>query len=446
MSGVTGRFFYGWVIVAVMAIVAALSMALGTLNFGLFVRPMGDDLGISRSTFGWAQSARQVGSAATAPVVGALIDRFGARILLAAAAVITGGALFSLGFIGEGWHLVALFGLMGLVSLNGPGALVTTVPVNKWFVRKRGRALAIASLGIPIGGLVFLPLTQVLIDLFGWRSAWIILASAGAGLIVPLALLFVRRQPEDLGLLPDGAAAPGPARSTAHPRRRVAPAERLDERSWTRREALRTTAFWRLALVFSMVMLATNSVGVHRIPDFTDRGFDPRLISYATALDSAAAGLSTFTAGMLTQRMAPRFIGATGFLLLALASVLTIVADSPAKMFAAMITFGLGIGVGLLLQNYIWAEYFGRQHLGAIRGAVMPITLLFGGLGSPLAGYVRDLTGSYAGVWQVAVGLMLLGALVLGTTSPPRPPTLALYPTTRREPDVATTPGTSGSS
>lgn len=262
-----GGFFYGWVIVAVMAATAALNMALGTLNFGLFVRPMGDELGIGRSIFGWAQSARQVGSAVTAPLVGALIDRFGSRTLLAVAALVTGGALCTLGFITEGWQLVALYALIGSVSMNGPGALVTTVPVTKWFVQQRGRALAYASLGIPLGGLIFVPLTQVLIEAFGWRTAWVLLAVVGAGVIVPLALIFLRRQPEDLGLLPDGVVQGAVAVTTAgqHQRRASAPG-RTEERSWTRAEALRTTTFWRLVFVFSMVMLATNSVGVHRTP------------------------------------------------------------------------------------------------------------------------------------------------------------------------------------
>ena len=414
--------FYGWVIVAVMATVGGLSMALGSLNFGLFVKPMGDELGIGRAVFGWAQSLRQVASAVTAPVVGGLIDRFGARVLLSTAAVITGGALLCLAFVWAGWQVVVLFGLMGIVGMSGPGALVTTVPVTKWFVRQRGKALAFMSLGIPIGGLIFVPLTQVLIDAFGWRTAWILLALVGAGLIVPLALIFVRRQPEDLGLLPDGGPpAVVPPVATGRERRRPAPpAGEPDERSWTRTEALRSGTFWRLVFVFSVVMLATNSVAVHRIPGFMDRGLDPRLISYATALDAAAAGLSTFAMGLVTQRLPARFIGAGGLLLLSLASALTIVAGDHPTMFLAMITFGLGIGVLMLMQNYLWVDYFGRQHLGSIRGAVMPITLLCGGAGAPIAGYVRDVTGSYSLMWLAAAVLMLLGAVVLAATPAPQ--------------------------
>ena len=414
------RVFYGWVIVAVMGAVGALSMALGSLNFGLFIKPMGDELGVGRTIFGWAQSSRQIASAFTAPVVGGLIDRFGVRVLLTVAALATGGALICLAFVSEGWQIVALFALMGIVGMSGPGALVTSVPVTKWFVRQRARALAYTSLGIPIGGLLFVPLTQIFIDAFGWRMAWVLLAILGTGLIVPLSLIFVRREPEDLGLLPDGA--PPGTDGDAHQRApgTITHVPRREERSWTRAEAVRSGTFWRLVFVFSIVMLATNSVGVHRIASFMDRGLDARLISYATALDAAAAGLSTFAMGMLAQRVPARFIGAAGFLMLTVASALTVVAETHAVMFAAMITFGLGIGVLMLMQNYLWAEYFGRGHLGSIRGAVTPVTLIFGGAGPPLAGYVRDVTGSYTEVWLVSIGLMIVGALAIAVTPPPR--------------------------
>ena len=416
------RLFYGWVIVAVMAATGALSMALGTLNFGLFIKPMGDELGIGRAVFGWAQSARQITSAITAPMVGGLIDRFGARMLLTISATITGAAVLGLGFVTADWQLVTLFALMGLVGMSGPGALVTTVPVTKWFVRNRGKALSFMSLGVPIGGLVFVPLTQIFIDAFGWRNAWMLLAIIGSGIIIPLALVFVRRQPEDLGLLPDGDL-PAAERAIASDAKAGSPVQPVysDEHSWTRAEALRSGTFWRLVFVFSVVMLATNTINVHRIPSFMDRGLDPRLISYATAFDAAAAGLSTFTMGLLTQRIPARLIGAGGFLMLIVASVLTIVADNHPVMFLAMITFGLGIGVLMLMQNFLWADYFGRKHLGSIRGAVMPIMLVFGGAGAPLAGYIRDFTGSYTHTWLAATILMALSAVVLALTPPPRP-------------------------
>ena len=203
-----GRFFYGWIIVAVMAASGAVSMAMGSLNFGLFIKPMGDDLGIGRASFGWAQTARQSASSLTSPVIGWLIDRFGSRVMLPVATLATGAAMVGLAYMSLPWHLIALFAVMGLVGMSGPGALVTSVPVLKWFVRDRGRAIAFTSLGIPIGAVLFIPLTQFLINGVGWQTAWVVLAIIGVAVIVPLSAIFVRRQPEDMGLVPDGGHSP----------------------------------------------------------------------------------------------------------------------------------------------------------------------------------------------------------------------------------------------
>ncbi len=405
--------FYGWVIVAVMAATGAVSMGMGSLNFGLFIKPMGDELGIGRAAFGWAQTARMGASSATSPVIGWLLDRYGSRVMLPVAALVTGCALIGLAFVTSAWYLVALFVVMGIVGMSGPGALVTTVPVLKWFVRNRGKAVAYVGLGIPIGALLFIPLTQFLIDEIGWRGAWIVLAIIGIVVIVPLGAIFVRRQPEDVGMVPDGGV---PDRAGGGGSVRDA----VEEVSWTVKEAVRTTTLWRLVIVFSMVQLATGTVALHRIAAFMDRGMDPTLISFATAFDAVAAGGSTFLFGMLVRWVPARFLGAFGFSMLAGASVLTIYAVNLPVMFVSMWIFGMGIGGMMFLNNYIWADYFGRGSVGGIRGLANPINLVIGGIGAPAAGYVRDWTGSYDPAWWVGVGLMSGAALLIVLTGAPR--------------------------
>ena len=411
------RFFYGWVIVWVMAVSGAVSMAMGSLNFGLFIKPMGDDLGIGRAAFGWAHTARQGASSVTSPPVGWLLDRYGARVMLPTAALMTGLSMVGLAFISDAWHLVLLFAIMGLVGMSGPGALVTSVPVLKWFVLDRGKAIAFMSLGIPVGAVLFIPLTQYLIATVGWDIAWIVLATLGVGVIVPLAAIFVRRQPEDMGLLPDGDIDQDSAEHDLDARRDV-----QAEASWSLPEAVRTITLWKLVLVFSSVSLAIGTVALHRIADFMDKGLDPTVIAFATAFDAVCAGAATFTFGMLVKYVPARTLGATGFMVLAAASVLTIYADNLLIMFASMAIFGLGIGGMMFLQNFIWADYFGRESVGRIRGLVNPINLVVGGLGAPAAGYVRDIWGTYDPAWWAGVALMLFAALtILSTPAPGRP-------------------------
>ena len=417
MSDRQQRFYYGWVIVAVMATSRAVTMGMGSLNFGLFIKPMGDQLGIGRADFGWAQTARQASSSVTSPVVGWLLDRYGARVMLPVAVSLTGVSMIGLAYISHAWQLVVLFAIMGLVGLSGPGALVTSVPVLKWFVADRGRAIAFMSLGVPFGALIFIPLTQFLINVGGWETAWIVLAVIGIGVVAPLTGIFVRRQPEDIGLLPDGAVEPDSVEGDSG-----APGAASEEVSWTVSEAMRSTTLWRLVVVFSAVSLATSTVGLHRIPSFMDKGLDPTLISFATAFDAVCAGVATFTFGMLVRYVPARILGATGFMLLAAASVLTIYANSILVVFISMAVFGLGIGGMMFLQNFIWADYFGRESVGSIRGLVNPINLVVGGLGAPVAGYVRDFTGTYDPAWWVGVGLMVFAALLTVVTPAPTKP------------------------
>lgn len=392
-----------------MATASAISMAMGTLNFGLFVRPMGDELGISRATFGWAQSVRSFAGALTSPWIGRIIDKYGARWLLAGATFATALAMLALGGIQSGWQMVLLFGVIGLTGFAAPGSLVTSVPVMKWFETKRGRAVAMLSLGIPIGALLLLPLTQLLIDHLGWRMAWVVLGTFGAVVIIPLSIIFVRRQPEDMGLVVDGGE-PGDPDNPTPP----------DTVSLTLAEAIRTPAFWALTIVFSLVSMSIGTIGLHRMPAFIDRGIDALDVALATSLDAIFAGVATFGMGMISERYPSKYLGAFGFVLLSIASVVTIYATTTPMMYFSMAIFGLGIGGMMFLQNVVWAEYFGRLHLGAIRGAVMPITLIVGGIGAPLAGYVRDATGTYDIVWWVGAVLLFVGAVVVVLTKPPQ--------------------------
>lgn len=409
--------FYGWIIVVVLASANAMAMALATLNMGLFIKPMGDELGISRAEFGWAGSVRQIAGAVTSPWLGRLIDRYGVRWLLAATSLLGGVAVMALAWVTAGWQLIALLGFLGFIGLLGANQITTTVPVLKWFVAKRAPAVAVLSMGAPVGAVLFLPLSQFFIDGYGWRGAWILLGLISVIVMVPLSVIFVRRQPEDMGLLPDGVPALG-MEGGAYAE---APVE---EYSFTLHQAVRHRVFWQLALVFSVVMFAMSTMALHRLPAFVERGIEPTWVAWSTAFDATLASISTLLMGTLGARVPVRYLGGAGLLLMGLSALVLVVGQSVAAMFLSMGLFGFGIGGLLYMQNIIWADYFGRAHIGAIRGVVNPITMLTGAAGAPIAGYVYDATGSYEPVWWASVGLMLVGACAVLVTAPPREQTL----------------------
>ncbi len=414
------KIYYGWVVATSLMVTGIMGIAMGVLNLGLFINPMGADLGISKATFGWAQTARLVTGAATSPIIGRILDRFGPRVLLSIAGLIAGVIFVLMGSVSSSWQFIALFAAVGLLGGFNSTGMYASVTLAKWFVRLRGRAMALTSLGDPIGGAAFVTLTQLFIDLYGWRDAWRILGILGAAVVVPVALSFLRRQPEDMGLAPDGddqsaKAVVQPPTKTLGLKRR----QREAEASWSYDEARRSMSFWRLVLVFSIGTLGMSTIALYRIPAFVEKGFDPTTAALSLSAAAAMSGVGSFSMGFLVEVFEARFIGAFSFVLLAVASLLFVIANSVPLMFLSMMLWGFGIGGTQLLQNFMWADYFGRKNLGAIRGIVMPATMLASGIGAPAAGYARDFSGSYNPAWMTGTVLMGLGAIAIAAT--PRP-------------------------
>ena len=406
------RLFYGWVIVASTFAINFSTMATGTLNFGLFVLPMGAALGMSRGQFGWAQTTRGLSAGLSSFLIGRILDRYGPRVLVVVAASIIGVCLLGVSRAGAGWHVILLFGIMGVCGLAAPNSLVTSVPVAKWFLRARGRALALATAGLGLGGVAFLPITQQLIDQVQWRDAWVILAITFMGVSIPLGALFLRRQPEDFGLGVDGDP---PTRRSLFDS-----AMGGGEAIWTVGEALRTATLWKLMLVFGMAGLGMGAASLHRIPYFVEeRHFDPLVVSYAFSADAAGAALMALATGWLVDRFPIRWVAVASYLGFALAVLLMIDGRNEAVLFASVIAFGMAVGVGMIVQTYIFAAFYGRVFLGAIRGIVFPVTLIASGVGAPATGYMRDVLGSYDEAWWILMGLYLATAFIMATVSPP---------------------------
>ena len=188
-------------------------MATGGLSFGFFVLPMSVALGMSRSQFGWTQTTRSMSAGLSSFVIGRVLDRYGPRGFIVASAAVIGACMLAIQRVVSPWQFMALFGIIGVSGVAKPNSLATSVPVAKWFRRRRGRALAVATAGRGVGGIAFLPITQQLIERLGWRGAWAVLAVVFMAITMPLAGLFLRRQPEDMGLRVGGDSLEAGART-----------------------------------------------------------------------------------------------------------------------------------------------------------------------------------------------------------------------------------------
>ena len=398
------------------------TMATGTLNYGLFVLPMQRELALSRASFGWMQTTRRLSAGVLSFGVGKLIDRYGARAYIPVSALLICGCLLLFSISSQAWQFILLFGIIGASGLAAPNGIVTSVPVAKWFVRQRGKALALATSGLGIGGIIFLPITQWLIDSHGWRGAWQILALAFLLISLPLAACSCAAS-RDIAwkwtaVLPGRFPPPALWFSARLPMSRFGV-----------REAMRTGTMWKLIAVFALSGIAQGGASFHRIPYFVEKSYDPQLVSWSFAADAGGAAALALASGWLADRIPIRFLAVGSFSGFIVAILLMIYVASAQMMFLSTVVFGCSVGIGMIVHGYIFAAYYGRAFLGTIRGIVMPINLLSAGVGAPLVGYLHDYTGSYLAAWWTLLAIYGLSAALILTALPPRRSASAHYAT-----------------
>ena len=407
------KIYYGWIIVSALFIINFATQAAGTLNLGLFILPMCTEIGFSRSIFGWLTTFRALAGGISSFFLGPLLDKFGPRIMIPVSSLLTGLCLIGIGTAKEVNHLFMFFAIIGLAGLiNAGGGLLTSVPVAKWFIKKRGLTMGLASLGMGIGSITPIPVTQLFISGYGWRNTWIIMGILHMALTIPVALIFLRRQPEDMGLLPDGdtdAIIKADKEQSTY----------VPESVWSVREALHTRSFWLITFSLLLSSFATGG-SVHRIPYWIELGFDPKLVSTCFAVDAAGAAVMLLAAGLILDRFPPRFVAACSYCGFIIAIILMLNGTNAIIMFVSGIIYGSAVGTLMICQTYLWASYYGRSFLGSIRGITLPAVLFGAAIGAPAVGYIYDFTGSYRPAWQITIFLYLLAFIIMLLATPPK--------------------------
>ena len=413
------RLYYGWYIAG---LAFAAQFIGGPYVFGVFLRPMTEDLGWSRGDFALANTAGVVVSGITGFIIGPSIDRYGGRWLMVGGAIIAGLSLVSLSVVHELWQYLGIRGLFFVVGSAGMGPLVVNTVLSKWFVRQRGRAIAVGAMGLSAGGIVLAPLTVVLVESMGWRTAWVVLGALIWVVIVLPAALIMKRQPEDVGLLPDGdtpesLAAAETKRGTALSRSGAA------EEHWTRGEAVRTRELWVLIAAFGLGGLPASAMVLHLIPFLQDNGFPTGVAALLFAGQNVTSLLSKPIWGYYFDTFDPRYLVALGWGLKAVPLLLLPVvagAYGVPAVLALLMLYGVGVGSSATGQAVIWAHYFGRRHIGAVRSVAMPFTIVFGAGGTWFAGAVWDVRGSYTEAFVLFAALSLLAMVVIILNGTPK--------------------------
>lgn len=413
------RFFYGWMIVACAWLANFVTTPMNPLIFAFFIDPMSNALDISRSTLVWGFTIRQILGGLSAPFLGRVVDRYGSRWAGFFAGLVVGLVLIGFALTSNLWVLYALFAVSGVTGFaTFGGNLLTTVPVTNWFVAKRGRAVAIAATGGMIGTATMSLLAALLINTIGWRWSWATFGIVALVGILPAYALFMRRRPEDVGLLPDGTP-PGSAQvSSAKGGRQKAPEV---EHNWTLGEAVKTPVLWAIVATSAITQFFLGPVLLFRVSFWNDLGISPSMIALGVAADPFTVTFSMLLFGFLAERVAVRWMGVIGGAWRGLSMLpLWFGMSGAGSVFLHNITWGIGSGSNSVVQNLIFPQYYGRTHQGAIRGFTAPIMIAAGALGGPLAGYLLDAGVGFAVLWQLCFWGILLPSLAFVFMKPPK--------------------------
>jgi sugar phosphate permease len=360
-------------------------------------------------------------AAVLSPLIGPMLDRRGARAMLCSAVLVTGACTMALSLTQS---LLAFYIFFCIARMNfaGPFDIGIYGALNTWFVTRRPLANAIVNVA-HMAGLTAMPLiAYAAMAEHGWRGGWV--AVGATVLIVGFvpAWLFLVRRPEDVGLLPDGRSAAVPATGAgAGGAKEGARAEP----TFSRAEAMRTPAFWLLALYTIAIFPVQAGVSLHQAPHLIERGLTSATAAGIVSVFSVAAGIGSMALGLAGRRLGVRASLALGAALAAGGTLMMLAIGAPVHGYAAAVCFGAGIGGVLTVLPLAWADYFGRNSYGAIRGAALTVQVTAQAAGPLLSGYLRDLTGGYAASLACFAALSGLGVILALLARAPPPPARA---------------------
>jgi MFS family permease len=402
------RLFFGWWIVFVAAI--GLFMGYGpivTFTFGVFFKPLSQEFGWSRAQVSLAFSLSLFVMSLAFPVVGRLVDRLGARKVIVPSVLLFGLGLISFALLSPRlWHLYAIYLVLGVVG-GGTAPVPYSNVLAHWFDKRRGLALGVAMVGLGLGAFIMPSLAQRLIDVGGWRWAYICIGLMVMLVAIPVVALFLKETPHMLGLTPDGEPT---ERRTAETRKE----------GLAFLEARRTSTFWIMLGSFFLMSASVHGCLIHLVPLLTDRGISPQSAALAASLLGGALLLGRVGAGYLLDHFFASAVASTFFCGAAFGFVLLWSGMTGSLAFAAAFLVGLGMGAEGDIIAYLVSRYFGLRAFGEIYGYAFAAFTLGGVVGPLLMGVGFDTTGSYRFVLGIFVLASLSAAVLMTRLGPYR--------------------------
>ena len=402
-SKLKDRIFYGWVLVATFFVVGPILWGI-RFSFGVFFKSIESEFELTRVATSAIYSVQLVLGGLCSILAGWALDKYGPRIVLFFIGLMAGLGLLLTSQVGSLWQLFITYSL--LLTMGTTAMFVVTMStVSRWFNKKRGLAMGIASSGAGLGTFIFAPFATYLITGFGWRMAYLIIGLITWLVVLPLSRL-LRRDPYEIGVLPDGAKAPlkngeGKEINTL-----------TTDLSLT--QVLRTRSFWLFLLIWLFIAINIYLIIAHIVPHVTDIGFSAVQAAMVLSLTGGASAAGRIIMGVASDRIGRKMAAIICQSFLAGAMVWLIWADDLWMFYPFALVFGfIWGGLGPVMAAMI-VDIFGLNKIGAILGMLDFGFAVGAAIGPAVGGLIFDVTSSY--FLTFLIGAILLSFAVLLTS------------------------------
>lgn len=418
-SKTNGGLFYGWIVVAVSSVVFALTLG-SRYCFGVFFKPLGNEFALTRTATSSIFSIYMLLCPVFAMIGGRILDRHGPRIVVFSMGVCTG-----LGFILTGqarflWQLFLSYSLL-LAMGTGPGYAVLMSTASRWFDKRRGLALAITASGGGLGTIVLAPCVSYILYTFDWRAAIIVLGLIVGLVIAPLSML-LKKEPAEMGMLPDGEIVPPHSTAGANSRDLHPPGVSLAQ-------ALRTGNFWFFGIVWLLFSLCIHFVYTHIVPYATDMGISPVEAAAVLGLIGGITILGRLVMGVISDRAGRKASAVICGLLQVGAMIWLGWARELWMFYLFAIVYGFASGGFDIPITALIGDIFGLQSLGEIMGALIIGWGLGAAIGPAVGGIIFDVTKNYFVAFMIgALTMTVATSVVTIIRDEIRPTTVHLEP------------------
>lgn len=393
--------YYGWVVVLGCAIIIGASTGLITNCAGIFIKPVTESLGISRGAFTLYNTMSSAASICTVMLWGELFRRYPARRLMLMGSLILSACICGYSFATKLWHFYLIGAIYGCFSTTTAGLGIATI-INNWFLSRKALATGLAWAGCGVSAAIMTPIATRVVELYGWRMGYRLMAGTGLLLYLIAIVFFIRESPAQRGLVPLGAQEQTEGLAVWQPT------------GLTRAQTVKTPSYWLFTLGLTLVSFIGMGMTPHIIACLTDIGYSASTASSVQSALMWSLVLAEVVLGAVFDRVGPVYTSLlTGLSLLFSVALLLFAGASPLMPWLFAFVFGFGYATLSVPIAYLVGENFGTREFSAVYSICTMPSGIGGALGSPFSGMLFDKTGSYFSVFLIYLVLSVVCTLAL---------------------------------